>query len=182
MTRHSEEAEEVLAAFAVEPSHDKETLDRYLAAHPDLRPELLALALELEFNENDELPLDLESSVVAVSWARYSQGLSEPLTSSSFTREVAKSLGVKTAVVVQLRDRAIIFTSIPRRFLARLARALGSGIEQVSAYLDAPRTLAPGASYKSEGKPTAAQRMTLADVMSQCGHAPEEIAKLLDEE
>jgi hypothetical protein len=181
MTRHRDEAEDVLAAFAVEPSHDKETLDRYLSAHPDLRSELLALALELEFDEIDESPLDLESSVVAESWTRYSAAASEPLTSTSFTREVATTLGVKTAVVMQLRDRAILFTSIPQRFLARLASALDAGIQQVSAYLDAPRNLAPGASYKSDGKPTASQQMTLADVLKQCGHSPEEIAKLLED-
>ncbi|RUV54416.1 MULTISPECIES: hypothetical protein [unclassified Mesorhizobium] len=182
MTRHPEETETVLASFAIEPTHDRETLDRYLSAHPDLRSELLALALELEFDEIDESPLDLESSVVAESWTRYSAASSEPLTSASFTREVAKSLGVKTAVVVQLRDRAISFASIPQRFLARLSRALGAGLEELSAYLNAPRNLAPGASYKSDGKPAAAQQMTLAEVMSQCGHTSEEIAKLLDEE
>lgn len=182
MTRHPEETEDVLAAFAVEPSHDRETLDRYLSAYPDLRSEFLALALELEFDEIDESPLDLESTVVAQSWTRYSRASSVPLTSASFTREVATSLGVRTAVLVQLRDRAVLFTSIPRRFLACLASSLGTGIEQVSAYLDAPRNLAPGASYKSDGKPTTAQQMTLADVLRQCGHSPEEIAKLLDEE
>jgi hypothetical protein len=41
--------------------------------------------------------------------------------------------------------------------------------------------LAPGASYKSEGKPAPAQQMTLVDVLGQCGHTPEEIAQLLDE-
>lgn len=182
MTRHPEEAENVLAAFAVEPSHDKKTLNRYLAAHPNLRSELLALALELEFEEIDDSPLDLESSIAAESWARYSRTSSAPLTAASFSREVAKSMGVKTAVVVQLRDRAILFASIPKRFLTSLAKAVGAGVDEVSAYLGAPRTLAPGASYKSDGKPIAAQQMTLADVMRQCGHTPEEIAKLLGEE
>ncbi|MER9138469.1 hypothetical protein NKI20_19620 [Mesorhizobium sp. M0830] len=182
MIRHPDETEEVLAAFAIEPSHDKETLDRYLSAYPDLRSDLLALALELEFDEIDDSSLDLESSVVADSWARYSQISSEPLTAARFTREVARSLRVKTAVVVQLRDRAILFASIPQRFFARLAKALGAGLEELSAYLDAPRNLAPGASYKSGRKPAAAQQMTLADVMRECGHTSEEIAKLLDEE
>ncbi|MFC7396509.1 hypothetical protein ACFQU1_04805 [Chelatococcus sp. GCM10030263] len=181
MTRRPEEIEDVLAAFAVEPSHGKETLDRYLTSYPDLRSELLALALELEFDEVDEAWLDMESSVVAGSWTRYSAASSEPLTSARFTRDVATALGVKTAVVMQLRDRAISFTSIPRRFLTCLASALGAGIEQVSAYLDAPRALAPGASYKSDGKPTTSQQMALADVLKQCGHSPEEIAKLLEE-
>lgn len=182
MTRSPEHVEDVLAAFAVEPSHDKETLNKYLAAYPDIRSELLDLALELEFDEINDSPLNLESSIAAESWARYSQTSSAPLTTASFTKEVAKSIGIKTAVVVQLRDRAISFTSIPQQFLAILAKAVGASVEDLSAYLDAHRTLAPGASYKSEGKPIAAQQMTLADVLKQCGHNSEEIAKLLDEE
>lgn len=181
MTRQPEEIENALGAFAVEPSHDKETLDRYLSAYPDLRSELLALALELAFDEVDDSPLDLESSTVTESWVRYSAPSSEPLTSASFNKDVAKALGVRTAVVMQLRDRAISLASIPRHFLGNLASALGSGIEQTVAYLNAPRTLAPGASYKSEGKPTASEQMTLSHVLKQCGHSPEEIAKLLGE-
>jgi hypothetical protein len=181
MTGHPEDAEDILAAFAIEPNHDKKTLDRYLDAFPDFRSELLELALELELCEMDDSPLDLESAVVADSWARYSKTSLASPTPASFTREVATSLGVRAAVIAQLRDRAISSNSIPQHFLARLAKALGAGVDELSTYLNAPRTLAPGASYKSQGKPTTAQQIALADAMSQCGHTPEEIAKLLDE-
>lgn len=182
MTHRPEDAEDVLAAFAVEPNHNKETLDRYLVDHPHLRSELLDLALELELNEVDESPLDFDSPVVAKSWSRFSQAASEPLTAASFTRDVATSLGVKPAAVVQLRDRAVLVASIPQRFLARIAETVGTGLEELSAYLSAPRNLASGASYKADGKPNAVEQMTLAEVLRQCGHSPEEISKLLDED
>lgn len=181
MTRRADTPEDVLAAFAVEPTHDRKTLDSYLAAYPELTSELLDLAMELETVE-DESPIDLESPAVVGSWARYSQGAMGALSSASFTKEAAVKLGVKTAVMVQLRDRTVELASIPTSFLARLAEALATGIDQLSAYLSEPRTLGAGASYKSDGKPAAGRQMRLADVMAQCGHAPEEISRLLGEE
>lgn len=181
MTRRADTPEDVLAAFAVEPTHDKTTLDSYLAAYPELTSELLELAMELEAGEDDS-HIDLESPAVVGSWARYSQAGMGALTPASFSRETAAKLGIKTAVIVQLRDRAVELASIPASFLTRLAEALGTGIDQLSAYLSEPRTLAAGASYKSDGKPTAGRQMRLADVMAQCGHTPEEISRLLGEE
>lgn len=181
MNRHPNDIENILAAFAVEPNHDKDTLDRYLATYPDLRSDFLNLLLELEFDDGDETPLDLDSPVVAASWSRYSQVAAEPLSAKSFTKEVAATMGVRTAVVMQLRDRAVLFASIPKRFLVRLAHALGTGIEELTSYLSAPRVLAAGASYKADAKPNVAPQMELASVLAQCGHTPEEIDELVDE-
>ena len=181
MSPRPDNPETVLAAFAVEPTHDRTTLDSYIAAYPELTSELLELAMELETGEDDS-PIDLESPAVAGSWVRYSQAVAGALTSESFTRETAVKLGIKTAVIVQLRDRTVELASIPSIFLDRLAEALGTGIDQVSAYLSEPRTLAAGASYKSDGKPATGQQMKLSDVMAQCGHAPDEILRLLGEE
>jgi hypothetical protein len=89
MTNDSRAAEDILAAFAVEPNHDKTTLDWYLKAYPDLTSELLELALELEFDDVDDAPLDLDSPLVVASWRRYSQVTPMPLTAASFTRDVA---------------------------------------------------------------------------------------------
>ncbi|MBP1886536.1 hypothetical protein [Sinorhizobium mexicanum] len=181
MNRHPNDIENILAAFAVEPNHDKETLDRYLTTYPDLRSDLLNLLLELDFDDASEIPLDLDSPVVAASWSRFSQITGEPLSAKRFTKDVATTIGVKTAVIMQLRDRAVIFASIPKRFLARLAQALGTGIEELTSYLNAPRVLAAGASYKADTKPNVTSQMELASVLAQCGHTPEEIAELVDE-
>lgn len=181
MTRGTYRPEDVLAAFAVEPTHDRETLDRYLTAYPELTSEFLELVIELETGA-DNSPIDLESAAVVDSWARYLRAHLGALTSASFTKEAAAKLGIKTAVIVQLRDRTVKLASIPASFLARMAGAFGTGVDQVSAYLSEPRTLPAGASYKSVGKPAAGQQMTLAEVMAQCGYAPEEISRLLGEE
>lgn len=181
MNRHPNDVENILTAFAVEPNHDQKTLDSYLAAYPDLRTNFLNLLLELEFDAADEAPQDLDSPVVAASWSRYSQLATEPLSAKSFTKDVAATMGLKTAVVMQLRDRAVLFSSIPKRFLLRLAQALGTRVEELTSYLTAPRILAAGASYKADAKPNVAPQMELASVLAQCGHTPEEIAELVDE-
>ncbi|MFD1488791.1 hypothetical protein [Ancylobacter vacuolatus] len=181
MTRPEDDEENILAAFAIEPSHDKATLDLYLTTYPDLRTALLDLMLELELDGKDDTPIDLESPLVAASWNRYSMGLTAPLTPKSFSKEVAASIGVRTMVVMQLRDRAVQIASIPPRFLARLAEALGTGVDELTAYLSEPRTLATGARYKATGKPGVAPQLTLPELLAQCGHSSDEIAQLLKE-
>ena len=181
MTRQAHDMENILAAFSVEPNHDKATLDRYLSAYPDLRSALLDLALDLEFDGVDNSPLDLESPLVAASWDRYSQNARQSLTSKRFTKEAAKALGVKTTVIMQLRDRAVSVASIPPRFLFRLAEVLGAGVDELTSYLNEPRALAAGASYKADGKPNVAPQMALPDLLAQCGHSPAEIAQLVGE-
>lgn len=181
MNRDPNDIGNILAAFAVEPNHDKDTLDRYLSAYPDLRSDFLNLLLELDFDDAYEAPLDSESSIVAASWSRYSQVAAVSLSAKSFTKDVAATLGVRTAVVMQLRDRAVVFASIPKRFLDRLAHALGTGTEELTSYLSATQALAAGASYKADTKPNLAPQMKLASVLAQCGHTPEEISELVDE-
>ena len=181
MTRQANDVENILAAFSVEPIHDKATLDRYLSAYPDLRTALLDLVLDLEFDGADNSPLDLESPLVAASWDRYSRNAKQSLTSKSFTKEAAKAFGVKTTVIMQLRDRAVSVASIPGRFMARLAEVLGAGVDDLTSYLSEPRALAAGASYKADGKPSVAPQMELSDLLAQCGHSSEEIAQLMGE-
>lgn len=180
MTR-PEDAENVLAAFAVEPNHDRATLDRYLTAYPDLRTAFLDLILELEFDASDDSPLDLDSTMVSASWRRFTNGSPAHLAASAFTKDVAKAIAVKTTVVMQLRDRAVRVASIPFGFLSRLANALETSVSELTEYLSAPRSLATGASYKADGKPTLAPQMEFTDLLAQCGHNPAEIAQLIDE-
>ena len=180
MTR-PEDAENILAAFAVEPSHDKATLDRYLTAYPDLKTHFLDLILELEFDTSEDVPLDFDSTTVSASWHRFANAPSAQLMASAFTREVAKAMGVKSTVIMQLRDRAVLVASIPSGFMSRLANALGTGVAELTSYLSAPRSLATGASYKADGKPAVASQLALSELLAQCGHSPAEIAQLVDE-
>lgn len=180
MTR-IEHDEDILAAFAVEPLHDKATLDRYLTAYPKLRTAFLDLLIELEFDAHDDSPLDLGSAVVSDSWHRFVDTSPERLTASAFTRDVATALAVRSTVVMQLRDRGVRVASIPLGFRSKLAKALGTGVAELTKYLSEPRSLAAGASYKADGKPTLAPQMELTDLLAQCGHSPEEIAQLIDE-
>ncbi|QQR39015.1 hypothetical protein [Devosia rhizoryzae] len=181
MTRPVEDVENILAAFAIEPSHDKATLDRYMTTYPDLQTDLLDLVLELELDGENDTPIDMESPLVLASWNRYSLSSTAPLTAKGFTKEVAVSIGVRTMVVMQLRDRAVQIASIPSRFLSRLAEALSTSVDELTAYLSEPRTLATGASYKADGKPSVGPQLTLPELLAQCGHSPDEIAQLLEE-
>lgn len=89
-------AEDILAAFAVEPLHDKAALDIYLKNHPELTDELLDLVLELELaniGAEDEA-VSNSNAVVDAAWALFSNPAStkSTITTEQFTSQVAKAL------------------------------------------------------------------------------------------
>lgn len=124
--------ESVLLAFSMEPSHGRETLERYIREYPqhatalidcsiDLRPELLA----------EDVPAAMvPDSAVDKAWLRFEQAVQQPasevanpfakLNTSGF-KALARSLDVSNLFLMRVRDRAISAATIPARFVEKLA-------------------------------------------------------------
>ena len=182
MADRKREAEDILSAFAIEPVHDRATLDRYLREHPDLVAELLDLSLELELHDpaegNEEFAFDTPS--IDAAWERFSRSATTvELTPKSFTAQLADVLGTKLTVIMALRDRRVAPASVTPYFLDRLAAAVSRAADDVRNYLAGPQTLPAGASFKSNSKPKVSERIPLDLLLRQCGHTEEEIARLL---
>lgn len=77
----------------------------------------------------------------------------------------AAALEVPFGVFVKLHRRLIAPTSIPAAFLQKLADTIGRSIDEVSAYLRQPPTLAAGASYRADDTPTVGNQETFADAL-----------------
>jgi hypothetical protein len=61
MATTSDEIEDILYGFAVEPTHDRQTLEKYLRDHPILAADLIDLSYELSREMlEDEAPLSGE--------------------------------------------------------------------------------------------------------------------------
>ncbi|MBD7992168.1 hypothetical protein H9643_15385 [Ochrobactrum sp. Sa2BUA5] len=178
-------SEEILSAFAVEPAHDKATLDLYLKQYPELAAELIDLSLEVEMADpTGEEVFDTDSPIVNAAWAAFisSGSANAPVTAASFTREVASSLGIKSSALMGLRDKKVEVQSLPIAFSARLSKALATSIESLMDYLAGPQAMPVGASFKSDAKPEQTSKISIEQLLTECGHTPEQTANILRED
>jgi len=186
----SAQLEDILDAFAMEETHAKATLDRYLTAYPQFAGDLIDLSRELM---RAEIPADAElapgdAAKIEAAWARHAAALprkaADPFASLSPTRgkEVAAELGVPRQVVTAFRERRIQPASVPRIFASRLAAALATGVDEFVAWMAPPPSAGFARSYRSDGQPGAAVQVTFERILIEAGVAEADRVRLLTEE
>lgn len=162
--------EEVLLAFAVEPTHDLATLERYLQRYPQFRSALLACRLELEIAGSNQFPPVKPGGSADQAWERFSRlvGTSpaNPFASlnSDALRSLATAMNIDVPFLVRLRDRAISAATIPGALIRMLAEQLRVQPVDLSAYLQ----LSPAygdTNSKSQGKPRPAPQVDFAEAV-----------------
>lgn len=181
--------ESVLLAFSMEPSHGRETLERYIREYPqhatalidcsiDLRPELLA----------EDVPAAMvPDSAVDKAWLRFEQAVQQPasevanpfakLNTSGF-KALARSLDVSNLFLMRVRDRAISAATIPARFVEKLASELGATAQAVGAYLQGPPGMVSGHAFRSSVKPSVGEQITFDQAVATSQLTPEQQATL----
>ena len=179
--------QEVLDAFAVEPEAGRETLERYLLAYPQFATELLDLSRMLGSQFwDEETPLSQEDEAnIAAAWLSHaaagSTAVTDPFSSLSVPelREISRCLGVPRQVVTAFRNRRVIMSTVPPRFLARLAELLNTSMEQFVRTLSLPISQEPAQSYRSEGKPVPSDAVSFEQVLIDAGVPEEERVQLM---
>jgi hypothetical protein len=181
--------EDVLHAFAVEPAHDRATLERYLRDYPQYAMELAHLSYELSRTDIEPSSLSAKDrAAIDEAWKFYS-GSSAVVTVDIFAclsvpqlRELAKVLGVPRQIITAFRERKVIGSSIPRRFLARVAAALNTTLEQVNAALSLPPHTACVRSHKADEKPVYAGPATFEQLLIDAQVPAEKRAELMGDD
>lgn len=172
------ERADVLDAFAVEADAGPETLARYLRDFPQFGTELVDLGRELGRTlPPDEAPLSAsEQAMIDAAWSRHAaaapaESATDPFSALSVAelRDVAQQLNIPRQVVTAFRERRVIVATVPKPFLARLANALKSTLDEVVRALAAPPTPTPARSYKADGKPSAASAVSFEQVLMDAG-------------
>jgi|ERR1044071_383106 hypothetical protein len=165
-------SEDVLNAFAVEPNHDRATLERYLREFPQFALELAHLSHELSRATVEAPALSAKDrAAIEDAWKRYSSSSSVSCVSifSSLSvpqlRELANNLGVPRQIITAFRERKVIVSSIPRRFLGRVAAALNATIAEVTTALSLPPDATAVRSHKADEKPMAAAPATFEQLL-----------------
>ena len=180
--------EAVLDAFAVESEPNRSTLERYLRLYPEYAGELIDLSRELSREVcEDAAPLSAaDQALIDAAWSQHAKAVpaatADPFVALTVDdwRAVAHVLDVPRQVVTALRERRVSLASIPRRFLAKLAEAMRSSIEQLEASWE-PAPLLVARSYKADSKPAAGEQVTLEQVLIDAGVPTEKRTRLLAE-
>lgn len=181
--------EDVLDAFAMEETHTKATLDRYLTAYPQLAGDLIDLSRELlRANRlpNTELaPADIAK--IDAAWAKHSAAqprLADPFASLSPTRsrEIAFELGVPRQVVAAFRERRIELASVPGAFLRRLASALAASFDDLAAWMTPAPDNTLARSYRADGQPNAPVQVSFERILIDADVPEDDRARLLSDE
>lgn len=184
---HQPSREDVLDAFAVEPSHGREILERYLREYPHFSSELVDLSRELSrVPGGAERPMSLqEQAMVEAAWQQHmpieTKSAKDPLADVSVAklREIALQLDVPRQVVTAFRERRVVATSVPRRFLTRMAVALNCTVDLLVSALTTPSGPALARSYKADGKPSVETAATFERLLIDAGVSEEKRTTLL---
>lgn len=181
--------EEVLLAFSVEPTHDRETLEQYLREYPEHAKALVTCSIELmvDATRSDEVSVASEGAVDRA-WQRFQTVVSQSddvvvtnpfatLNPTAF-RSLAKKLDITNLLLIRLRDRAIIAATIPRRFVQGLATELGATAEAVLDYLQSPPAMVSGHSFRSAVKPAVTEQISFAEAIEMSQLTPAQLNAL----
>ena len=160
MTRPTDR-EAILYAFAVESSHDRNTLERYLRDYPELAEDLIDLTSELRLSEAlGPSPTSAAEDIgVEAAWREFLA--CKPQESSSnkamnpfalfrgeaFAR-LADVVNVPRSFLTPFRDGLVAAASIPDRFVRRLAQAMNASVESLLQYFADPQPVRRGPSVQ----------------------------------
>ncbi|WP_435751663.1 hypothetical protein [Thauera sp. AutoDN2] len=181
--------ESVLMAFSMEPRHGRETLERYIREYPQHATALIDCSIDLLHEPPaDDAPATVVSdSAVDKAWQRFERAVQQPdaevanpfakLNTSSF-KSLARSLDVSNLFLMRVRDRAISATTIPARFVEKLASELGSTAQAVGAYLQGPPGMVSGHAFRSSMKPSVGEQITFDQAVATSQLTPEQQATL----
>jgi hypothetical protein len=173
--------EEVLLAFAVEPVHDRATLERYLELYPRFAEDLVDLSHELrvggrglsEAVEDEATVRRALHQLVGASARATAANPFDAFRGEAFA-DLADMLRVPRSLLMAFRDRLVIASTVPAAFAARVARGARTTVADLMKHLELPSLLAPQASYKADGKPSAAEKVAFDALLKSNGVTDEQ--------
>lgn len=178
--------EDVLDAFAVEPSVGRETLEQYLRKYPQFAAELVDLSRELSrVVVEDEEPLSAaDASWIEAAWQRHAEAaptaIADPFATLSVAelRDVATRLGVPRQVITAFRERKIDISTVPKPFMADFAALMKMAFEQFIIVLSASPQRSLARSYKADEKPDIDARVSFEQILIEAGVSDERRSSL----
>lgn len=141
---------------ARERGTDQALLADWVGRYPELSDEIVEFFLALQVIDGPEPAPDVELDAavargMALGLERVralavapATSLSEALAAAHVAKaQLARQVGIGTEVITKFVQGRIVLSSIPARFFARVAQALGATVEQVRQWAEASTQLAP---------------------------------------
>ncbi len=178
--------DDVLEAFACEPDTGRATMEKYLRDFPNYAEAIVDFAAEISRTvvPRTEPLSEREHNMIETGWRKHlkatSKAVADPFEVLTHVElaYIAKLLEVPRQVLTAFRDRAIVASSIPKRFAERLAAEIRSDVRSLMAYLEIPPALSVARSRKSDTKPKIAACKTFDQILTDAGVAAEDRKKL----
>lgn len=157
----------ILDAFAAESIHDRNILVRYVREFPELAEELIDLASELRLSAElaEEQVCIISDPKLKSSWEYFlaaapkpaasatAVGLFAPLKGAAFAA-LAMKLDIPRSILMAVRDRLVVPSSVPGGFLRRFADATSTTVELTKAHIAQSCQLPLSLAFKSDQKPS----------------------------
>lgn len=187
------DSEAILYAFAVEASHDRATLERYLRQYPELAEELIDLSSELRLNDaiTSEPATDQADPGLEAAWTEFLGCTPEKPAAAGaadfFSRyrgqafaSLATAVKIPRSILVALRD-GLVDPPIPKGTIRRIASAASEPFETVLSSLSRPQETPAALAFKSDEKPGPQRRITFRQLVLDTEMTDEQRLLLLKE-
>ncbi len=181
--------DDVLDAFAVEPAHDRRTLELYLTRYPQFADDLVDLSRELSraivedegaLSDDEkrfvEAALDTHRAATLGNVESPLAGLDTPR-----LRQISQELQIPRQVLTAFRERKVVLSSVPRRFLGRFASTLDVTVDSLVAGLLGGAVPVGTRSYKADGQPGSDSAATFERILIEAGVEDEQLEDLMAE-
>lgn len=188
----ADDKDDVLSAFAIEPRHDRATLERYLAEYPELTEDLVDLSNELRMVRSfdpAQIAAEADEAVDAAFQELLAAGPAKKVVADMFATykgrafaDLAVALNIPRAILQALRDRLVEPGSIPLRFMQRFAAATGNDLAIVRDYFFLPPVEAVVLNFKSDEKPGAVKRVLFEELVSSTPSLTDQQRVILEED
>jgi len=167
-------ADALLTAFAEDYETGMSTVADWSAQHPALSRDFARVAADTFAGTPEAAPDDRLHSVLMNALRKQKSAY---LGASAIVSLVDKERGITAAKIAQalalplpyvakLNQRLFQAVTLPARLVGRLADAVERSVEEVTAYLSQPPTLARGAAYRADDAPTLADAEDFAAVLA----------------
>jgi hypothetical protein len=193
MNDSNRQDDDILLAFAVEPEHDRATLERYLQLYPHLAEDLVDLSLDIRLRRaSDGTSSPVDEAWVEKSWTAFqatmpapaSEAVADPFAKASPEELVAlrRSLGVPSGLIHGFSTRLVEIATVPAWIVDAIAQGVGASASDLRSFMVGSNRLAPGLSYKSDGAPAAAPtKITFEELLVQCKVPEDKRRQLLED-
>lgn len=177
--------EDVLDAFAAEPSHDSATFQRYLRDYPQFADALVDLSRELSREIVQEEPLSgRETAWIDEAVRRYSgDPTPAPFAVPTVERQraAANELRVPRQVITVILERKVAIETASTRTRRRLAILFDATLDGLVQWLSGPQ-LSALRSHKADTRPSIGQKISLEQALREAKVSEDVISDLVSEE